>query len=83
MHPISSKKMNIPCSVASDTLTLYKFVPFTYPLYGNPTLPPVQPEDIVSLQDLANSNHFPATSAIYFKSDAKSQYCLLQANYAS
>ena len=25
----------------------------------------------MSLQDLTNSNHFPATSAIYFKSDAK------------
>jgi hypothetical protein len=53
--------LHIPCSVASDTLTLYKYVPFPYPLHRDPNLPPVQPDDIVSLQDLANSNHFPAT----------------------
>jgi hypothetical protein len=71
MHPISGRKMNIPCSVSSNTLTLYEYVTFPYPFHRNPTLPPAQPEDIVSLQDLANSNHFPATLAIYFKSDAK------------
>jgi hypothetical protein len=63
--------LHIPCSVASDTLTLYEYVPFPYPLHCYPALPPIQPEDIVSLQDLANSKHFPATSAIYFKPDAK------------
>jgi TolA-binding protein len=63
--------LHIPCSVAADTLTLYEYVPFPYPLHRDPTLAPVQPQDIISLQDLANSNHFPATSAIYFKPDAK------------
>jgi hypothetical protein len=63
--------LHIPCSVALDTLTLYEYVPFPYPLHHDPALPPIQPEDIVSLQDLANSKHFPATLAIYFKSDAK------------
>ncbi len=63
--------LHIPCSVASDTLTLYEYVPFPYPLHRDPALPPIQPENIVSLQDLANSKHFPATSAIYFKPDAK------------
>ncbi len=36
-----------------------------------PHIAPVHPEDIVSLQDPVNSNHFPATSAIYFKFNAQ------------
>jgi hypothetical protein len=62
--------VHIPCSVAADTLTLYEYVSFPYSLHHDPTLAPVNLEDIVSLQDLANSNNFPATLAIFFKSDA-------------
>jgi hypothetical protein len=51
--------LHIPCSVASDTLTLYKYVPFPYPLHRDPKLSPVQPKDIVFRTSLTQTTFLP------------------------
>jgi len=62
--------LHVPCTVTDEMLTLYEYVPFPYPLHQDPSKPIPAFDNIKSLQDLANSNHFPATSALFFKSDA-------------
>jgi hypothetical protein len=44
-------------------------VPFPFPICKNANSPLTNLDSILSLQDLAHTEHFPATPAIYFKSD--------------
>jgi hypothetical protein len=61
--------LNIPAAATDEMLTLYEYVPFPFPLRKNTNSPLTNLDSILSLQDLADTEHFPATWAIYFKSD--------------
>jgi hypothetical protein len=61
--------LHIPTAASDKMLSLYEYVPFPFPLRKNANSPLADFDSILSLQDLANTEHFPATSAIHFKSD--------------
>jgi hypothetical protein len=58
--------LNIPTAATDEMLTLYEYVPFPFPLRKNTNSPLTNLDSILSLQDLADTEHFPATWAIYF-----------------
>jgi hypothetical protein len=61
--------LHIPTAATDEMLSLYKYIPFPFPLCKNPNSPLANPDTILSLQDLAYTERFPTTSAIFFKSD--------------
>jgi hypothetical protein len=61
--------LHIPTAASDEVLSLYEYVPFPFPFRKNTNSPLPDLNSILSLQDLADTEHFPATSAIYFKSD--------------
>jgi hypothetical protein len=51
--------LHFPCSFASDTLTLYEYVPFPNPLHRDPTLPPSTPKILCLSKTLPTQITFP------------------------
>ena len=61
--------LHIPCVKSAESLTLYEYIPFPYPLKFDPAHPTPSPGQLFTLQDLANSPYGHISSALYFHSE--------------
>jgi hypothetical protein len=54
--------LHIPTAATDEMLSLYEYVPFPFPLHKNDNCPLTYLDSILSLQDLADNEHFPFLS---------------------